>query len=211
MENKNMADQRSVSKMETYKALAGCYFPPDERLREVVHVLETHAPALLPELESTVREMAASLPAHDGGWRPLQLDHARLFVGPFEVLAPAHGSVYFNRDKLLQDQSTEDVAHRYQQAGLTVGDELLGPPDHVTAELEFMYFLLFNELAGGDDGQGEQWRMMRKDFFCKHLGVWGPIFADRVRQGAQESFYLLLGEVTGVVLALEARESGGTH
>ena len=206
-------------RMNIFKALAGCYFPPDERLRENVVLLEENIRDQLPELEASVRALRESLPKslpqplteEQNTWAALVKDHARLFLGPFEVLAPPHGSFYFNRDKMVLDQSTEDVARRYQEAGLTAGAELSGLPDHVTAELEFMYFLLFSELAARDredETEGDTWTAMRRDFFRRHVGDWGPAFAGLVQEHAQEDFYRLLGSVTKAVLTREVHELG---
>ena len=201
-----MPDPNIIARMETYKALAGCFFPPDDHLPQNAENLATHAPTWVPEVQDWTLTMLESLPGDEQGREALKVEHARLFLGPFEVLAPPFGSVYFHVNKMLAHESTDDAAARYREAGVASAPDAANPADHVTAELEFMFYLLFQEHAAlcRDDAPAvREWRDRRTDFFPIHLGAWGPLFADRVISFAQSPFYKHLGLVAKSILKTE--------
>lgn len=203
-----MRDQNIIARMETYKALAGCYFPPDDQLTKNAEELARHVPEWVPQARNPSLAMLESLPRDEQGRDALRVEHAKLFFGPFEVLAPPLGSVYFHVHRMISHESSDDAADRYRQAGVTVPPNAGTPPDHVTAELEFMYYLLYHEHAArslGHDADARDWQGRRTDFFTLHLGAWGPLFADRVVSFALTPFYKNLGLLTKSVLREEAR------
>lgn len=207
-----MPDSNIIARMETYKALAGCFFPPDNHLPQSVKNLATHAPIWVPEVHESALTLLENLPGDEQGREALRVEHARLFLGPFEVLAPPFGSVYFHVNKMLSHESTDDAAERYREAGVTSAPDGGNPPDHVTAELEFMYYLLFQEHAAlcRDDAPAvREWRGRRTDFFPIHLGAWGPLFADLVISFTQSPFYKHLGLVARGILKKEFRLTTG--
>ncbi|TVR00270.1 MAG: hypothetical protein EA399_04605 [Desulfovibrionales bacterium] len=207
-----MLEPDIIARVETYKALTRCFFPPDEQLQQSVENLATHAPTWVPEVNASTLTMLKNLPGDEQGREALRVEHAKLFLGPFEVLAPPFGSVYFHVNKMLSHESIDDAAERYREAGVATAPDRGNPPDHVTAELEFMYYLLFQEHAAQcrDDASAvREWRDRRTDFFPIHLGTWGPLFAGRVISFAQTPFYKNLGLVTKDILKAEMRLTTG--
>jgi putative dimethyl sulfoxide reductase chaperone len=207
-----MLEPNIIARMETYKALTGCFFPPDDYLPQNVETLAAHAPTWVPEVHASTLTLLESLPGDEQGSEVLRVEHARLFLGPFVVLAPPFGSVYFHVNKMLSHESSDDAAARYREAGVASAPDGGNPPDHVTAELEFMYYLLFQEHDAQcrDDAPAvREWRDRRTDFYPIHLGAWGPLFADRVISFAQSPFYKHLGLVTKGILKAEFRLTNG--
>ncbi|WP_028572653.1 TorD/DmsD family molecular chaperone [Desulfonatronum lacustre] len=208
-----MPDPNIIARLETYKALAGCFFPPDDHLPQNVENLAAHAPTWVTGIQDSALTMLESLPGDEQGREALRVEHAKLFFGPFEVLAPPFGSVYFHVNKMLSHESIDDAAERYREAGVTSAPDGGNPPDHITAELEFMYYLLFQEhaaLCRDDVTVAREWRDRRTDFFPIHLGAWGPLFADRVISFAQSPFYKHLGLVARDILKTEFLLTTGT-
>ncbi len=65
-------------------------------------------------------------------------------------------------------------------------------PDHVAAELEFLYLLLFRRaeaLRNGDDEAAARNASLQRRFLDEHLGRWIGPFAAAIRGGAQAAFY----------------------
>jgi len=173
---------------DAYKILAECYCPPDEELLRMLHGLAGQAQAALGQV---AREAAAVDNIED-----LKIDHARLFVGPFQLLAPPFGSVYLESNALM-GESTADVVNCYRREGMEAAETQV--PDHITAELEFMYVLIRKEteaMGDGDIHTASQFRRKQKAFLDIHLGAWVVRFAKKVLQGAQTEFYRTLGRVT---------------
>lgn len=178
---------REDARAAAYKALADYYRPPDDEFLQRMN-------GLARRVGGRLGQVAESLATVD--IEQLKVDHARLFVGPFELVAPPYGSVYLE-DKSLMGHSTADVQDRYRQEGVEVtGEEL---PDHVVTELEFMHVLILKAMAATEAGDSEaacQCRQRQKTFLATHLGAWVVEFAERIQRGAQTEFYKALGRAT---------------
>ena len=177
------AEQRG----NAYKFLAECYHLPDDELLELLK----DPPA---NVDLSVDVLADAVPAD---LEELRVDYARLFVGPFEVLAPPYGSVYLEDEDRVMTQSTEDVMEEYLREGLDV--DMKEPADHVAAELEFLYVLVARELEAVSDGDFERAATAlrkQKRFLDYHLGAWIEEFTDAVETNAKTEFYRDLAQQT---------------
>lgn len=93
----------------------------------------------------------------------------------------------------------------YEKGGFDIAEDFRELPDHIAAELEFLYLLLFRESrAGGADAAS-----LKKRFLEEHLGRWAGPFTDAVQAGAQCAFYRELGDLTHRFVAMEARRAAG--
>ncbi len=104
----------------------------DNEVNEVAEILGTAAP------EKAVFELS-------------QEQLAEVFTGLFVasmggVPAPPYGSVYLDNG-LLMGESTRRVTELYAKQGL-VFEDATEPPDYLSTELEFLYFMVGKEEAG---------------------------------------------------------------
>jgi len=178
---------REVLRADIYRILAECYRSPDEGFLRALGCLGTPGEATLDRIVQA---------AATGEIAKLQIDHARLFIGPYKLLAPPYGSVYLE-DGVLMGNSTVDVEDFYREEGMEASDQEV--PDHIAAELEFMYVLIGKEIEAveaGDFDTANRYRQKQKAFLGVHLGAWTAEFADRVQQNAQTEFYRTLGLLT---------------
>ena len=171
----------------TYRVLAECYHSPDEEFIQAINGLEGGGAAV-----DQIVQAAATADVEK-----LLIDHARLFLGPYKLLAPPYGSIYLE-DGALMGNSTVNVEEFYHEEGLESSDDEV--PDHITAELEFMCVLIGKEIEAinADDlDAARHYRQKQETFLDLHLGAWIAEFADRIQQEAQTEFYKTLGRVTG--------------
>jgi DMSO reductase family type II enzyme chaperone len=94
-----------------------------------------------------------------------------------------------------------EVSEFYNCFGLSMSQEKGKRefPDHISAELEFLHFLTYNEAtAKGDELSG--YRMAQKDFLERHLMQWVPKFQNKLQNSP---FYLQLAEITLLFIACE--------
>jgi TorA maturation chaperone TorD len=82
----------------------------------------------------------------------------------------------------------------YAEAGFEIDESWLDLPDHITAELEFLYVLIYQ---GGPEN-------LRKRFLQEQLGPWVRPFTQAVQAGAATAFYRELAALTERMVALEA-------
>ena len=76
-------------------------------------------------------------------------------------------------------------------------------PDHITAELEFMYYLIFKEIEAFSNSDPETaigFIQKQKSFLEDHLMAWVPEFAVDIIENAETSFYQNLAKTTETFL-----------
>ena len=183
---------------DSYKLLADCYFLPDEALAETLHETARQSAGLAGEL-------CRSFDASDG-IESLKVEFSKLFVGPFQLLAPPYGSLYLDGDKLM-GESTMDVQRLYRDETLDVA--IKDVPDHVCVELEFMSFLVRQGMEceeAGDREGARLYRQKQRSFLDVHLDAWVEQFVEKVCQGAETDFYKTLGRLTGSFVTNDAQQ-----
>ncbi len=181
--------QHEENRRDAYRLLSACYHLPEPETLKNLPVLRDALSVACPQAADQI----ASLAADEIHLEQLQVDHARLFVGPFELLAPPYGSVYLDgKGRRLMGDSTTDVEQRYSQAGLGQAETFKEAPDHIAIELEFLYYLVFKELeavSNADFAGALDFIKMQQSFLRDHLGVWVAEFADEVEKNAATAFY----------------------
>jgi len=118
--------------------------------------------------------------------------------------------VYLDGERKVMGDSTIDVSMRYAEVGLELADHFKEVPDHVAAELEFMYFLILKEveaISHSDFGQALDFLKKQEEFFLSHLGVWVPQFADNVEKAAETEFYKSLSKATRLFIKKDVEEN----
>ena len=133
----------------------------------------------------------------------LSLDFSRLFLGPYKMHAPPYGSVYLDGERQIMGKSTLEVRNNYREAGLDISTDFRNPPDHIAAELEFMYFLIFKEIEALENSDVDttiDYLEKQRAFLNEHLGAWVSEFAAFVEQKAESKFYRNLAKATKVFI-----------
>ena len=201
MESKNLLNHEA-SRMEAFRLLSACYFLPDPGLTEKLKTLEIKLADVCKPAIDFVQNMRK---AFESGAQiePLKVDFARLFAGPYKLFAAPYGSVYLDGERKIMGDSTLDVQNRYREAGLDTAGNFKDAPDHIAAELEFMYYLIFKEIeafANSDIETAIGFIQTQKSFLKDHLMAWVPEFADCIIESAKNPFYPNLAKATQVFL-----------
>ncbi len=183
---------------DCFRLLAVCFYPPERKVLLEEGVLENLHRLLgkvCPEAASCSEGMAGAL--LQASEEELAVAHAKLFVGPFALQAPPYGSLYLDTRKRLMGDSTMEVLKMYQRAGLALSGDFKDAPDHIAAELEFMYFLIAKEIQAlrqGDRIDAFGYLKMQQEFHDKYLRPWMEPFVERIRAASEHEFYALLAE-----------------
>jgi len=204
-----------VGRLVVYSDLAQCfYYPAKPTIALLKGEMEAHLPfyELLdlnpkPHLDAIKRWMQSH---NDNGdiWLDLQKEYTRLFINARpKVSAPPYGSLYLEKDGLVWGKTTVEAVKLYAEAGLKVAEHFKDIPDHFAAELEFMWYLIREEIkarggvledkASGDGGgsvgvdieKAEKMAELQSKFLKKHIGAWHEAFLNRVRFHTRSVFY----------------------
>jgi len=136
----------------------------------------------------------------------LQVEYARLFVGPFKVPAPPYESMFRVESRgSIMGESTMEVRRLYREEGLDLSSEVQDLPDHILAELDFMSYLCDREAELRSEGSAEAETYLKKQeaFLSSHLTKWIPQFSQAASSATREDFYRLLAGLTDDFIALD--------
>lgn len=168
-----------------YRLLSALYYQPSIEMKPLLVNLKEWVELIFPVAVADVILMQEYLEGQEEDITKLLVDYARLFVGPFSVIAPPYGSVYLEKERKVMGDTTLAVRGFYQEAGLELGADQRDLPDHIAIELEFLYYLLFQ---GYDE--------LYKRFLQEHLGNWVRNFGEVVEMNAKTEFYRCLARIT---------------
>ena len=103
----------------------------------------------------------------------LQSEYTYLFINaPGHLPVPPYASVHLSKDQLC-GLKIHEVLEFYRAAGVGVPSSFSDPPDHLAVELEYMVYLLQNNLLE-----------LRERFLKEHFLLWVPSFsATYIAQG----------------------------
>ena len=176
-------------RMESYRLLADCYYPPEE---ELLMKLQASEGVFNGSLSSLVEKLERKESIKD-----IAVDAARLFIGPFKLLAPPYGSVYLEESGTILGDSTINAEKTYIGEGLKL--ELKEPPDHIAVELEFISYLVFLQIQALQDNDtklADTYLGKQLSFLNRHLSHWVFDFAEKIVSNAQTEFYKNIGRQT---------------
>ena len=183
---------------ECYRFLAACFYEPkkeilgaEQFLPTLSFNLQTVCPAAAPAAER-MREHLAGYTEEE-----LAVEYARLFQGPFGLKAPPYGSIYLDNDRTVMGPSTMETIGIYEQEGLARGEGFHELPDHISVELEFMYYLSYRQaesLQKGDLPRAEAYRAKQEQFSTRFLAAWVPSFCSHIKEESDNGFYSALAE-----------------
>ncbi|ACL19283.1 cytoplasmic chaperone TorD family protein [Desulfitobacterium hafniense DCB-2] len=174
-----------------YKLISLLYGSPTDAMEDVLSFLKETLTDIRPDLIPIVSEMEKFFVGNTN-LEDLKLEHAKLFVGPFDLLAPPYGSIYLDGQRRLMGDSTVEVLQAYREAGLTLSNDFKQPPDHIITELEFLYYLIAKHLETKDN----KWLTMKDAFNNKYLRPWIMDFANRIENNSKNKFYKGLAKLT---------------
>jgi TorA maturation chaperone TorD len=181
------------------RLIAACYYQPGPEFAEerVFDAISEAATAIDPGLGAIAERLGPAFAAVTPD--ELLLDYTRLFLGPNEILAKPYGSVWLTGEKSLMQDATMAVLELYRDGGFELAEDFRELPDHIAAELEFLYLLIFRENRAREDGDSAALAavgLLRRRFLAEHLGAWIGRFGAAMQNGAETAFYRLLSELT---------------
>ena len=194
------------SRRDIYRCLSKCFQLPENGLNEILPELDRRF-AVLDSQSWPSSSLLKNSFKNSEDLKDLQLDFAKLFVGPYSLLAPPYGSVYIDRQHRIMGDSTIDAIKYYDEAGLEVASRFKEAPDHIVTELEFMYFLIHEELRAVEIGDTQCFYDtldFQREFLTHHLNCWVESFAQKIKSNATTCFYVALGEALNIFVSEDA-------
>lgn len=191
--------------------LAACYYEPGQEFAEE-HLLDSMLAAagqVDAELAAGTRRLAEAFAAEP--LDSLLVEYTRVFLGPIGAPARPYGSLWFGDEKRLMQDSTAAVLELYGEGGFDLAEDFHDLPDHIAAELEFLYQLLFREArarGSNDIDLLDSASSLRTRLIGEHLGRWVVPFASALKAASRSPFYRELADVTKRFITIESTWKG---
>jgi TorA maturation chaperone TorD len=192
--------QRIAARADLCRLLAACYYQPGPEFTEerVFESMRTAVAVHDVSLATLVDALGEAFDAQPLG--ELQIDYTRLFLNPTGALALPYESAWIaGRDPMFVEEVTQSVLDGYRAGGYEVDAGFQDLPDHIAAELEFLYTLVFREAraaASGNEAERAEAIDLRQRFIEQHLGRWIGPFTEALRDGAETAYYRALANLT---------------
>lgn len=193
IDEKRMEDLRTDMMVFSWMSKALDY--PDEKFIEEL-LRDGFAEQLPTEKAAAFKAYIAAFDSIEDLLLDLQKEYTRMCFVSKPRLVPLFESVY-KEGKLYQD-STFQIARLYDEAGVKLGSEFKLPPDHIALELEFMSYLIYQEIEAIKSGNminEEMALRLQNETLSEHLNQFGLSVAERLVQHARTSFYQGIGDV----------------
>ncbi len=187
-----------LQRADSYRLLASCFYEPQKDV-----FLQANLFANLVTALSGVSPSAAQAAARledlcvSSTEEELLVEYARLFLGPNRLVAPPYGSCYLDEERLLMGNSTLEALRIYREHGVEMDEHFREAPDHVSVELEFQYFLIFQQVKALRKGEIEEaGRLLNAhaDFRDRFLTKWIPPFTENIIENTTSEFYRQLAK-----------------
>jgi putative dimethyl sulfoxide reductase chaperone len=183
-----------LARADLCRFVAACYYEPGPEFAEerLFDSMVAAATRIDPELAPCARRLGDAFFAETR--ENLLVDYTRLFLGPAAALAQPYGSFWLSGENALMQDSAMAGLALYEEGGFEIDENFRELPDHIAAELEFLYLLIC---------QGAM-EKLRKRFLGEHLGRWVRPFTEAMQAGAETAFYRELAQLTERIVAMEA-------
>ena len=182
---------------DSFRLLSACFYEPEKQMFLEENLCLNLSDLLKPlDLLASTDSQKMQNALLESDEKALIIDHAALFIGPFELSAPPYGSVYLEAENQVMGTSTFQIKQIYEDANLRIDQK--EPADHIAIELEFMSYLFGLEIkAIQKSNKKEQSRIqsLQKSFFQTYLNSWTPDFCQKIETNAETDFYKLLASV----------------
>ena len=189
-----------VVRANAYHSLAAAFRQPGEWRGGEPQALEQHFKEFGGELAELSEKVAFAWNQAISEPQNIEIAFAKLFLGPFEILAPPYAAIYLDTERRLMGPVSLYAATAYAAAGLDQVGEVREIPDHIIIELEFMYFLSFSASSSED----VDFEIQQGKFWSEHLGKWLPPFAKSIAVAKVHPFYDALAQLLSKFIEYES-------
>lgn len=194
-----------TARQDAYKSLANLYRLPEKSIQENLGILTEQLIILNSKATPYLMDIQTEFD-QNSDLDLLKVEFTRLFIGPYSLPAPPYGSVYIENERKVMGDSTMDVRKRIQHFGLDIPGNFKDVPDHITVELEFIFFLIFKEIVHIQSNVPEQAQELlfhQISFHTDHLNRWIPEFTNCVIEHTGTQFYRNLATATKIFITEE--------
>ncbi|MEA3230193.1 MAG: molecular chaperone TorD family protein [Thermodesulfobacteriota bacterium] len=180
------------------KSMCRIFWGPDDRFCESVQkgsflipfeVLSTWVAYSPPDIIDKIRDVVDHYADAPSFCSDLEDIYVRLFISTRGgIAAPLYQSCYEYENASLMGTPADDMQKRFESKGLSLAENMNEPPDHLSIELEYLYFLLKTGWAGENRALLDE----AASFAADILMPWLSRFSERLSADTNGHFYSLM-------------------
>ena len=175
------------------EVLDGSYLSPFEQLNQLPGID-------ISEFIEGLRQSFSNYSSADQLFLELEGTYVRMFVNALDgIQTPLYHSCYLgdttSNKGLLMGASATEMIMRYEEAGLAISEDIKEPPDHISLELEYLYFLQ----SGLESVEEEAFQTEITEYVSDFMLPWTITFLERVKSIHNE---LLYPQMTSILVAV---------
>ena len=180
------------------KSMCRIFWGPDDRFCESVkkgsflspfEALSTLMIFHPPDILDRIRDVADNHSDVPSLCSDLEEAYVRLFISTRGgIVAPLYQSCYEYENAPLLGVAAGDMQKRFESKGLALTENVNEPPDHISIELEYLYFLLETGWAG----ENRELLDEALSFTADNLIPWLTQFSDRLAAETAGRFYAIM-------------------
>lgn len=167
------------------------------RLQSLKFILPARSFDSLDQIVSTIK----SFPDVDSLYQHLEECYVRLFISAKGgIVAPLYESCYEFEGAPLMGRAAAEMKKRLEAKGMSVADNVQEPPDHISIELEYLYFLL-------DKGWREKYDALiveAAEFSSDTLLPWVSELSEKLASEEECRYYPLMATIVVEILTVIA-------
>ncbi len=167
----------------------------DAYLRPFKELVVNYAP---PDVLRQLRAAVGNFTAADALFYHLEEEYIRLFINARGgIAAPLYESCYVSENAILMGQPAMMMKKRLESEGLSLTSHSNDPPDHLSVELEYLYFLLSKGWSDADPVFID-----KAVLYASEILPWINAFRQRIINERQSPFYPLAASLLCDLLRL---------
>ena len=167
------------------------------RLQSLKSILPARSFDSLDQIVSTIK----SFPDVDSLYQHLEECYVRLFISAKGgIVALLYESCYEFEGAPLMGRAAAEMKKRFEAKGMSVADNVQEPPDHISIELEYLYFLL-------DKGWREKYDALiveAAEFSSDTLLPWASELSEKLASEEECRYYPLMATIVVEILTVIA-------
>ena len=174
------------------------------RLDSLTSVLKTGAGDGVQEIVSILK----TFPDGDSLYQHLEEGYVRLFISAKGgITAPLYESCYEFEGAPLMGRAAAEMKERFKTKNLSVADTIQEPPDHLSIELEYLYFLLDKGWREEDDALVTE----AAEFASDTMLPWVSELSEKLASEEKCQYYPIMAAIVVEILNFIGRQAEASN
>jgi TorA-specific chaperone len=174
------------------------------RLNSLTSLLKTGADDDLQGIVSILK----AFPDGDSLYQHLEEGYVRLFISAKGgITAPLYESCYEFEGAPLMGRAAAEMKERFKTKNLSVADTIQEPPDHLSIELEYLYFLLDKGWREEDDALVTE----AAEFASDTMLPWVSELSEKLASEEKCQYYPIMAAIVVEILNFIGRQAEASN